>query len=350
MTRFRGVMRTFALAGAIAALVAGVTPAQAEPTLYLGAYGGSFEQMLKQDIIPPFEQANHARVIIVPGDSTTTLAKLQAQRGKANMDVVFLDDGPMYQAIQLGFCGKLADAPVYKDLYPIAHFKGDKAVAAGLVVTGLAYNQRLFKAKGWAPPTSWNDLSDPKYKGKLVMPSIKNTYGLHALVMEARLHGGGINNIDPGFTAMEKSVAPNVLSFDPSPGRISELFQSDEIALAVWGNARVSALQLQGIPVGFVYPKEGGVALGMGICAVKKPGDDTLAQKFVQYILSPKVQAILAEKQGVAPSNRKTQLPPAVAANLPDEATIAKLVKIDWDVVNAKRGEWTQRWNREVER
>jgi putative spermidine/putrescine transport system substrate-binding protein len=336
---------------AAAAMVLSLSAASAdEPTLYVGAYGGSFEQMLRKDVIPAFSQANGgAKVVVVPGDSTTTLAKLQAQKGKAGMDVAFLDDGPMYQAIQLGFCGKLADAPVYKDLYDIARFKSDNAVAVGLIATGIAYNTRLFKAKGWAPPTSWKDLSDPKYKGRMVMPSIKNTYGLHALLVEAQINGGSDTNIDPGFKVMEKSIAPNVLSFDPSPGKIAELFQDDEIALAVWGNGRVQALRQQGIPVEFVYPKEGAVALGMGVCVVDKSANEALAQKFVQYVLSPPVQAILADSQGVAPANRKTQLPPEVAARVPGPDVIGKLIRVDWDVVNPKRADWTQRWNREIE-
>ena len=333
----------------VVAMSAGMSSAHAETTLYVGAYGGSFEQMLKKDVIPGFEKANDVKVVTVPGDSTTTLAKLQAQKGKPGIDVAFLDDGPMYQAIQLGFCGKLADAPVYKDLYDVARFKSGRAVSAGLIATGIAYNMRLFKAKGWAVPTSWRDLADPKYKGRLVMPSIKNTYGLHALLMAARLNGGSETNIDPGFNYMQKSIAPNVLSFDPSPGRIAELFQDDEIALAVWGNGRVQALHQQGIPVDFVYPKEGAVALGMGVCVVDKSANDALAQKLVQTILSPPIQALLAESQGVAPANRKTTLSPAVAAQVPGPAVIDKLIRVNWDVVNAKRADWTQRWDRQIE-
>jgi putative spermidine/putrescine transport system substrate-binding protein len=334
---------------AASTLSAGMSAAHAETTLYVGAYGGSFEQMLKKDVIPAFEQGNGVKVVTVPGDSTTTLAKLQAQKGKPGIDVAFLDDGPMYQAIELGFCGKLADAPVYKDLYDVARFKSGNAVAAGLIATGIAYNTRLFKAKGWAPPTSWKDLADPKYKGLLVMPSIKNTYGLHALLIEAEINGGSETNIEPGFDVMRKSIAPNVLSFDPSPGKIAELFQNDEIALAVWGNGRVQALRQQGIPVDFVYPKEGAVALGMGVCVVDKSANEALAQKFVQVILSPKIQALLAESQGVAPSNRTTKLPPAVAERVPGPDVIGKLVKVNWDIVNTKRAEWTQRWNRQIE-
>jgi len=333
------------LAGALVA-----AQAHAEPTLYVGAFGGSFEQLLREKIIPPFEKANNVKVVVVPGDSTTTMARLQAQKGKESLDVVFLDDGPMYQAIQLGFCDTLTDAPVYKNLYDVARFKSNKAVTIGLDATGLVYNERLFAAKGWAPPTSWRDLADPRYKGKLEFPTISNGYGLQTLIVLARLNGGSEQNIQPGFDTVKASIAPNVLSFDPSPGKISELFQTDNIALAAWGDGRSQALRNQGVPVKFVAPKEGAVVLGLSMCPVKHDASNDLAQKFVQFSLSPEIQAMYAEEEGVAPVNKQTQLPPAVATRVPGPSAVANMLKVDWDVVNDKRATWTQQWNRDVER
>lgn len=334
-------------------MVAGVfavAQAHAETTLYVGAFGGSFEQLLRQKIIPPFEKANNVKVVVVPGDSTTTMARLQAQKGKESLDVVFLDDGPMYQAIQLGFCDTLTDAPVYQNLYDVARFKSNKAVTIGLDATGLVYNERLFAAKGWAPPTSWRDLADPRYKGKIEFPTISNGYGLQTLIVLARLNGGSEKDIQPGFDTVKASIAPNVLSFDPSPGKISELFQTDSIALAAWGDGRSQALRNQGVPVKFVAPKEGAVVLGLSMCPVKHDAPNDLAQKFVQFSLSPEVQAMYAEEEGVAPVNKQTRLPPAVAARVPGPSAVANMLKVDWDVVNEKRATWTQQWNREVER
>lgn len=333
------------LAGILAA-----AQAHAETTLYVGAFGGSFEQLLREKIIPPFEKANNVKVVVVPGDSTTTMARLQAQKGKQSLDVVFLDDGPMYQAIQLGFCDTLTDAPVYQNLFDVARFKSNKAVTIGLNATGLVYNERVFAAKGWAPPTSWHDLADPRYKGKIVFPTISNGYGLQTLIELARLNGGGEKNMQPGFDMVKTTIAPNVLSFDPSPGKISQLFQTDSIALAAWGDGRTQALRNQGVPVKFVAPKEGAVVLGVSMCPVKHDAPNDLAQKFVQFSLSPEAQAIYAEGENVAPVNKSTELSPAVAARVSTPAAVAKMVRVDWDVVNDKRAVWTQQWNREVER
>ncbi len=333
-------------------LLAGFVAAQAhaETTLYVGAFGGSFEQLLREKIIPPFEKANNVKVVVVPGDSTTTMARLQAQKGSESLDVVFLDDGPMYQAIQLGFCDALTDAPVYRNLYDVARFQGNQAVTIGLNATGLVYNERLFAANHWAPPTSWRDLADPRYKGKVEFPTISNGYGLQALIVLARLNGGSERNIQPGFDVMKKSIAPNVLSFDPSPGKISELFQTDSIALAAWGDGRTQALRNQGVPVKFVAPKEGAMVLGLSMCPVKHDAPNPLAQKFIQFSLSPEIQAMYAESESVAPVNKLTRLSPAVAARVITPSAVARMLKVDWDVVNVKRATWTQQWNREVER
>ena len=326
-------------------------PIAAQQKIYLGGYGGYFERLLKEKILPPFEEANGAKIVYVPGNSTDTLAKLQAQKSKQELDVVFLDDGPMFQAINFGFCDTVKDAAIFNDVYDIAKMGTEKAVGAGFVVTGLAYNKDMFKKNGWATPTSWNDLTDGKYKGKLVVPPINNTYGLHALIMMARLNGGDEKNIEPGFKSFEDQVGPNVLTYEPSSGKMSELFQNGEIALSVWGSGRLKSLADTGFPGGFVYPKEGGVALMVATCPVVNSDVPELAQKLVQHFLKPENQKLLAETVGFGPTNKKTVLPKELGEKLPyGPERINALNAVDWTVINPKRGDWTKVWTRRIER
>ena len=90
-----------------------------------------------------------------------------------------------------------------------------------------------------------------------MIPPINNTYGLYALMMYARIGGGGEKSIEPGFKAMKDEINPNVLVYEPSPGKMTELFQSGQAVIAVWGTGRVQAFANTGFPVDFVYPKEG---------------------------------------------------------------------------------------------
>lgn len=341
---------SLAAAALAAALALGVSSASAQPTLYVGSYGGSTQAAFEKSIIPQFEKTHGVKIVYVPGNSTDTLAKLQAQKGKQELNVVLLDDGPMYQAVQFGFCDKLADAPIYRDLYPLARMN-ERAVALAAVATGLAYNADAFRKAGLPPPASWEVLTDPRYKQKIAIPPISNTYGLQTLIMFARLAGGGETNIAPGFDAMIKRVAPNVLAWEPSPGKMTELFQNGDVTLAVWGSGRAQTLQQTGFPIRFVYPKEGAMALLTAACPVVQNKEPQLSQQFVQYLLTPEVQTVLAETQAWGPMNSTTKLPPAVAAKVPyGPEQIGKLVKTDWTVVNEKRAQWTNQWNRQVER
>ena len=80
-------------------------------TIRFASYGGSFEQTIRQEVIPAFKKKTGIDVEYVAGNSTDTLAKLQAQKGNQQIDAIVVDDGPAYQAVDLGFCGELAPAP-----------------------------------------------------------------------------------------------------------------------------------------------------------------------------------------------------------------------------------------------
>ncbi|OYU46989.1 MAG: branched-chain amino acid ABC transporter substrate-binding protein [Rhizobiales bacterium PAR1] len=334
----------------VAGLVISTAAAQAQTkTFYVAGYGGSFEQTMRQEIIPAFEAKHGVKVEYVAGNSTDTLAKLQAQKGNQQIDVAIVDDGPMYQAIQLGFCGKVeglsSDA-----LYPQARFKDDKAVAIGLVGTGLMYNTKYFAEKGWPAPTSWDDLKDPKFKKLVVIPPINNTYGLYTLMMFAKMNGGGEKAIDPGFKVMKEAVNPNVLAYEPSPGKMTELFQSGQAVIGVWGTGRVQSFANTGFPVEFVYPKEGAVTLLTTACPIAKTGAGALASDFIKAMLEPKIQLILLKDYGYGPVNKTVVVPKELAGMAPVGERAAKLYNPDWDAINAQREDWTKRWNREVER
>lgn len=333
----------------LAALALSTTALAQTKTFYVAGYGGSFEQTMRKEIITAFEAKHNVKVEYVAGNSTDTLAKLQAQKGNQQIDVAIVDDGPMYQAIQLGFCAKVEGLPA-DTLYPAARFKDDKAVAIGLVATGLMYNTKLFAEKGWPAPTSWNDLKDPKFKKLVVIPPINNTYGLYTLMMFAKMNGGGEKAIEPGFKVMKGEVNPNVLAYEPSPGKMTELFQSGQAVIGVWGTGRVQSFANTGFPVDFVYPKEGAVTLLASACPVAKANASPLASEFIKAMLEPAMQLVLLKDYGYGPVNKTVQVPPELAKMAPIGERAAKLYNPDWDAINPQREDWTKRWNREVER
>jgi putative spermidine/putrescine transport system substrate-binding protein len=129
----------------------------------VAGYGGSWEQQLRKDVFPAFEAKHGVKIDYVAGNSTDTLAKLQAQKGNQVIDVAIVDDGPMYQAIQLGFCSKIEGLDK-SELYPAAIFQDDKAVAVGQTGTGFADQHQNLPEKAGHADVRGTTLKDAKFK------------------------------------------------------------------------------------------------------------------------------------------------------------------------------------------
>ncbi len=344
----RGLLVAIATLGSALCGTAGL--AQDQRHLVVAGYGGSYEAVMRSDVIPPFEKANNVHVDYLTGNSSDNLARIQAQRDHQTVGVAVLDDGPMVQAVSLGLCRKLPDA-VKDAVYPIAVLGDDHAVGTGFGYTGIAYNTKVFAERHLPVPTSWMDLARPDYRQRLSIPGIDNTYGLHTLAMLSRINGGGDGDVAPGLRVMSKQINPNVLAYESSPGKMSEMFQSGDIWLAVWGSSRVAAMQKAGFPLAMVRPKEGAVVLMTAACAITGAPDADLADKFLAWLVSPGVQGAYAAKYGAGPTNRTTKLPPDVASTVVyGEDQVRGLVALNWDVINRDRADWTRKWQRQVER
>jgi putative spermidine/putrescine transport system substrate-binding protein len=349
---FFSLRRTVLGAAAVAALAAGGAASAQTKTLYIGMNGGTMEKAYTQYVFPAFEKLHGAKVVVVPGTSSDILAKAQANKDRPQMHVMFLDDGIMVRAIGMGLCQKQRPNPSLAEIYPAARFKDDMASGVSLGMTGLAYNAKMFKEKGWAAPTSWMDLADPKYKGKVVFQSMSSSsFGLHGFLMFNRIQGGNDKNVEPGFKAWPTTVGPNVLEYIPSSAKLSEMVQTGEAAIFPLTPTAVAALKTKGIPVEYAPPKEGAVVLMVGQCVIANNSEPELSQKLAEFLLSPLAQANVLQYGAQIPTNPKA---PAVGDGVQQVADINKWMKtavtIDWDSINANRPAWNARWNKTIEK
>ncbi|WP_459616187.1 ABC transporter substrate-binding protein [Bordetella sp. 2513F-2] len=347
----RRTLRLLTGAALLAATLSGTAWAQ-QKTLYVGMNGGDMERAFTQHVFPAFEKENNVKIVVVPGTSTDVLAKAQAYKDNPQMHVMFLDDGVMSRAISMGLCDKLQDGPALQQLYPAALIKNGMAAGIDTGMTGVAYNTKLFAERGWAPPTSWMDLADPKYKGKVVFQSAAtSTFGLHAFMMFNRIQGGDEKNVDPGFSKWDDTIGPNVLEYIPNTAKLSEMIQSGEAAIFPLTPTATARFQRRGIPVEYVQPKEGSVILMVAECVIAGNSEPELSQKLAHYLLTAQAQSKALEFGGHFPSNK------TVTAPAGSEEMLAKFQQymqnahvVDWDTINATRGSFNARWNRSVER
>ena len=349
---YRNISIALAAALASTTLMPRLASAQDPQQLVLACYAAGIQEYLESDIIPAFDKKYNATVTYLPGVSTATISKLAAEKSNPSIDVACLDDGPREQAKAMGLLQATdpKDMPNLDNVYDVAKMPDHIGVGWAVFGVGIVYNPDAYKKAGLQPPTSWNDLAAPKLKGHVVVNSITTTYGLDLLIMLAKANGGGLDNIDPGFTAMKK-VADNVVTFNTT-GDVSPYFQQGEAWAGVWTNGEANGYRSRThFPMNFVYPTEGAPALLATADVVKGAPHEKLANEFLNFLIGKQAQQVVGEKIGFGPVNGEVELSPEQAAKVtygPEAAK--KLVQLDWSVINKKRAEWTDRWNREIER
>ena len=328
---------------ALAAGLVLVAPAAASAetrTLYVGMNGGNFERTYTQAVFPEFEKANDVKVVVVPGTSSDILAKAVAAKEKPQMHIMFLDDGVMVRAIGAGLCEKLKPGPELEQLGEGIRLKGDMAAGIDMGMTGLGYNKKMFDEKGWAAPTSWMDLADPKFKDAVVFQSLSaSTFGLHAFLMFNRIQGGSEANVEPGFAKFREMIGKNVVEFIPSSAKVSEMVQTGDAGIFPLTPALVSTMKSKGVTIEYAQPKEGAVTLMVAQCVIANNSEPELSQKLAAYLLSATAQSSALAAGNIVPSNptAKATTPEAVQMLDTIHGYMKTAITLDWDAINAKR-------------
>lgn len=345
-----------AAAGAAGALAAPrIVRAAAGKTVYLLTWGGTIQQMLERDgWSKKFNDATGFEVVLVPkATGTEIMATAIAQKANPQVDVVQSDLLPWLAGIGQDLFVPIdtAGVPNAADLLPAARIKDQKgAQVLGVEPYGdlfcLIYNKDIFAKNGWAPPTQWTDLERPELKGQLLIPPGTSAYGLYALIILARAHGGSENNIEPGFAAMKK-IAPGVVDWSNTFAKMSQFLEDGTAALAFHGIAGAFDMQKRGLPVGFVVPSPAYMSpTAMGI--MKGAPNPDGARAFVNWWISPEVLSHRAETYGQTVTNTKVKLSAAAKAKLPNQEKLATMVEIDYFAVLKNRDAWVDRFQREV--
>ena len=172
--------------------------------------------------------------------------------------------------------------------------------------------------------------------------------GTAALVMLARINGGGEKNIEPGFQATKEIVPKNTIFTWSS--EMSNLFQLGDLWLAVNSANIAPALRAKGVPIRFALPSEGSPTANTGMSLVKGSPCEAAAYEYINLYFSDEFQAKRMESGTPSPSKDAWKLTtPEVRAELgmgPED--LDKFIDLDWAAINAARPGWIERWTREI--
>lgn len=336
------IAKAAALAGAI------LFPAAAgAEELVVGAFGGSFADNAKACYVEPFEKATGATVTLKLANSSQHAAAVRATAGESDMDVVFMDDAFAAQLKNEGLTEKLDRSKLTHadEIVPDAWGADDAYVVAMLSATTIVYNPQTVTT----PPTSWKDLFDPKYAGRVTIGDISGTTGWQFLMAVNKMEGGSLEDITPGLKAI-KPLAENSVVLYTQADQVVSLFERGEVDIAVWYPDRAGVAAQKGLPVAVAYPQEGAVAIKPSVVMPKGTQKSELALKFIDTVLSAESQKCFSEAAFIGSVNKNVKLSDEASKIVPTGEVVEKLLFLDPNTMSQKLPEWTRQWQREVAR
>ena len=150
------------------------------------------------------------------------------------------------------------------NVYP--QFVHDQWVAQIYSAIGIAYNSDEVKT----PPTSFADLWNEEYKGRIILPEISHSIGTYIVPIGAIADGKDSNDLSAGFDRLTKMVKLDPI-FARDTDSIMNAFATGEAVIGLLYKSQTMTVQRRNPAIKWVFPEEGAIAIswGTGIAKIR---------------------------------------------------------------------------------
>lgn len=332
-----------ASAGAVTALASRAPIARAESSkVVVGTWGGDYGQLLSDLVDKPLLAPRGIEVLqdVANADprKTKLLAERQSRRG--SMDVACLSDSDHYIVASTDMFEAVDAAKVSRLDKVFPELRTDTAIPHIYSAQVILYNVNKVKA----PPTSYADLWDPKWRGRVGLADI--LYSANT-VAAALAGGGGVSNYDPAEQKLMELRSLDVKIY-PSNEALAAALKSEEVWLTVMWLARGFMWKKAGIPLSHVVPKEGAVSIVFEASVPRNARNKEGGFTYLDAMLDAKAQVAFADKMGYVPTVSDAVLPEDIARQVSlSEADRARLLKPDYKYQTERSQRTLDFWNKQ---
>jgi putative spermidine/putrescine transport system substrate-binding protein len=325
-------------------------PARAEENFTVASTGATWGEGLRAAFIdaPHFEEKNGVKVNQEFAIDSVFTAKAMASCGTPPFSTLGVLQAEA-NFLALGGCLQDYDLDIvtnYKDIIdsarepPRGQLKSWFAPFV-LIVMGLVYN-----TKEAQKPASYQDLLNPKYKGRVGIPTYGWVGNSWLQVLNKTL-GGNEDNVDPGIAFLAQLMKKNEAVIIENTDAAMKAFTREEIVIMPFWNGRTFVLQGQGVPLDIEYIP-GTMLVGNGFPILRGGKFIERTNRFANVSMDGQYQMEVTRRFFYPPSNGKTKLPSDMAkyAFPPDKEK--NVVAIDYEKMNAHKSQYLDRWNKEV--
>ena len=338
-----------ALAGAAAFGSTAIAPASAAGSVNILMPGGSWKDWVEQTFVAPFAEANDVEAVWRLGLGHEPL--VMAQRARPQWDLIHTGQMRAGQLGGMGLYKPMSEetTPNLTQIHPSFRYE----YLAGKCHTpyGLCVNTRRITR----PVTSWEDLWDPEFKGRVAFPAW-GWIGDEVFYSVNQAFGGTSEDIEPGIEKFKALFADNGAVVANNVEHTRQLIDAEEVWLVPFFGARTEQAAAAGTPVEFVIPEEGGLSWVWNMSVIAgRPEQNTLnAEALLNETFDAEKQIEFAKLTGYPPTNMEAMrnLPPELERLTLNDEQVELLGKLqsqlDPNVIFAYRDQYAERWNRDV--
>lgn len=316
--------------------------AQSANTLRITGWGGRWGELSRQQVIPAFERQFNCRVEV--DTAFPFVPKLLASpRGRPVYDVLHTNSNEQWSVFEQGLVERrpnLAQVPNAAAIYPYATSDEIVGVCMFTSAVGLAWRRDRIQQG----PASWADLWDARFvnqRGSYLIPA--NSLGQQLFMMAGRVFGSGYRDLDAAFRAMERLRPIRLFDFT---GGMENALLAGELSIGVLHDTAAYRHQ-ERVALEFTAPREGIMALEQVLSVTRGTQMTELAHAWINHMLSPEVQKLMAEDLWFSPVRRDMQLDARFRGKLlttPEQ--VATLIQMPWQWYNSQKERIDDRVNR----
>ena len=249
-----------------------------------------FWEQFKKDLPDLAAKAAYIRASTGP-----IMARVEAERANPQGDVIW----GVFNDYLTGAARKgLLESYVAKESPAIpARFKHPENTWQGvtLLTVAFAVNQKKIAELKLTPPKRWADLTEPRYKGHIVMAN-PSTSGTAYLLLASHVTRLGEDKAFAYYEALDKNLS-QVTKSGGAPGRMAA---SGETPIGIALAYEVEVARKQGAPLDVIHPSDGVAWTFEGNALIKSAKNPTNAKRFLDWAVSKSAMMAYASWRGTA--------------------------------------------------
>jgi putative spermidine/putrescine transport system substrate-binding protein len=327
-----------------------VAQAPAENRVVIATFGGLLGKLVRENV-ELYTKPLGIQAVFVEAASADILAKVRAQRSAPQYDLALLNDQTFVVAKSLGLIQKLdpAEVPNVRQLRP--GLLDGYGAPYEINPVGWIYRRDKLAAAGVPAPATWRAVADKRLAGRVVMFNFSSFYTVLTMA-GLQLSAGKTVADDSEIWPFMQVLYDNRMIVVAAPGQAEELAKSGEAWVYPGTAQRALLLKDQGVDVGFAPAADALLSLTNYMVPIARAPHPVNAQRVLNWILGPEIQARMARQGAIVPVNASVALEPALMERLGfgGAAEVPAFRVLDVETVNEKFGAWSEGFDKVMSR